>query len=67
MSKLVKNITKDNVFHRDCECEIDRWLMSVTGETDALNPSGMNIFKKNQKVLKKFNIYFEIFLISKNQ
>ena len=50
MSKLVKNITKNNVFHRDCECDFDRWLMVVTGETDFVNPSDWSIVMLNSSL-----------------
>ena len=50
MSKLVKNITKNNVFHRDCECDFDRWLMVVTGETDLVNPSDWTIVMLNSSL-----------------
>ena len=50
MSKLVKNITKNNVFHRDCECDFDRWLMVVTGETDFVNPSDWTIVMLNSSL-----------------
>ena len=50
MSKMVKNITKNNVFHRDCECDFDRWLMVVTGETDFVNPSDWSIVMLNSSL-----------------
>jgi len=43
MSKSAKNVTKKNIFHKDCECDFDKWLMVVSGETDFLNPSEWTI------------------------
>ena len=34
-----KNITEGNTFRKECECDYDKYLMAVSGETDFKNPS----------------------------
>ena len=34
-----KNITQGNIFKKECQCDYDKYLMDVSGETDFKNPS----------------------------
>lgn len=34
-----KNITEGNTFRKECQCDYDKYLMDVSGETDFKNPS----------------------------
>ena len=37
-----KNITEGNTLRKECECDYDKYLMAVSGETDFKNPSKLN-------------------------
>ena len=49
-NKSAKNITKNNIFYKDCECDLDKWLMIVSGETDLKNPSEWSILLLNSSL-----------------
>jgi hypothetical protein len=38
-STALLNTTDNNIFHEECDCDTDKWLMIVSGETDLKNPS----------------------------
>ena len=38
-NEAVLNQTSDNIFQKECDCNIDTWLMFVSGETNHNNPS----------------------------
>lgn len=45
-----KVVTQSNHFHKDCECDLDKWIMAISGEMDFKNPSQWSMTMLNSSL-----------------